>query len=197
MTTARRTARLALCVAPLALMALTSFAQLNLQPESRVWFDGTSTVRAFTCSAKDVQATVPTEADAVDALFAGQKSVQSALVRIPAARLDCGNKTMNEHMLKALKADANPTIEFEVASYELTKVDGALKGTLTGTLTIGGQTKAVTVEALGKKNGNALRVTGTYPVRMTEYGLKPPTLMMGTLKVNELVKVNFDLLLND
>ena len=197
MTTARRTARLALCVAPLALMALTSFAQLNLQPESRLWIDGSSTVRSFTCSAKEVQATIPAEADAVNALLAGEKAVESALVRIPAARLDCGNGTMNEHMLKALKADQNPTIEFKVASYEMSRVDGALKGTLTGTLTIGGTTRPVAVDALGRKDGNGLRVTGSYPVRMKEYGLKPPTLMMGTLKVNELVKVNFDLLLND
>jgi hypothetical protein len=30
---------------------------------------------------------------------------------------------------------------------------------------------------------------------MTEYGLKPPSLMMGTMKVKDAVKVHFDLLL--
>jgi hypothetical protein len=34
-------------------------------------------------------------------------------------------------------------------------------------------------------------------VKMTEYGLKPPTLMLGTMKVDELVKVNFNLLLKE
>lgn len=197
MTTARRTARLALCVAPMALMALTSFAQLNLQPESRLWIDGTSTVRAFTCAAKEVQATIPAEADAVGALFAGEKAVQSALVRIPAAKLDCGNGTMNGHMYKALKVDQNPTIELNVASYDMTVANAQITGKLTGTLTIGGVTKPVVIDATGKKDGVGLRVTGTYPVNMKEYGLKPPTLMLGTLKVGEIVKVNFDLLLND
>jgi hypothetical protein len=37
-------------------------------------------------------------------------------------------------------------------------------------------------------------VVGTYPILMSDYGLKAPTLMMGTMKVNPKVKVNFDLL---
>jgi hypothetical protein len=32
---------------------------------------------------------------------------------------------------------------------------------------------------------------------MTEFGLKPPTLMLGTLKVDERVKVGFDVVLKD
>ena len=197
MTTARRTGRLALCVAPMALMALTSFAQLSLQPESRLWIDGTSTVRSFTCTAKDVQATIPAEADAVGALLAGEKAVQSAEVKIAAGKIDCGNGTMNGHMYKALKVEQNPTIELKVASYDMKSAAGTITGKLNGTLTIGGITKPVVIDAIGKKDGVGLRVTGSYPVKMTDYGLKPPTLMLGTLKVNELVKVNFDLLLND
>jgi hypothetical protein len=40
-------------------------------------------------------------------------------------------------------------------------------------------------------------VKGSHEIRMKEYGLKPPTLMLGTLKVDERVKVSFDLLLKD
>ena len=32
---------------------------------------------------------------------------------------------------------------------------------------------------------------------MTEFDLKPPSLMLGTMKVDEKVKVSFDLLLKD
>ena len=40
-----------------------------------------------------------------------------------------------------------------------------------------------------------LRVTGRYELNMKEYGIKPPSLMMGTMRVRERVKVGFDLLL--
>jgi hypothetical protein len=32
---------------------------------------------------------------------------------------------------------------------------------------------------------------------MTEYGLKPPTLMLGTMRVDERIKVGFDVILKD
>jgi hypothetical protein len=36
-------------------------------------------------------------------------------------------------------------------------------------------------------------VTGKVPVTMTTWGIKPPTLMLGALKVGETVTVHFDL----
>jgi polyisoprenoid-binding protein YceI len=198
MTTNRKATRAALVLAPLALMALTSFSQLRLQTASRLWVDGTSNVRGFSCTAKGIDAEIPAKSGAVSALIAGEKAVEGVVVRIPAGQIDCGNGTMNEHMYKALKAKANPTIELRVTSYEMARGTDGITGTLDGTLTIGGTTRQVSIDAVGKSTeAGTLQVTGTYPVKMTEYGLKPPTLMLGTMKVNELVKVNFNLLLKE
>jgi polyisoprenoid-binding protein YceI len=167
---------------------------LTLQPESRLWVDGTSTVRSFTCKAAVLEADVTAAgANAVPSVLAGQKAVQSVEVRVPAARLDCGNGTMNEHMQKAIKGAAHPTITFRVASYTVNAGGDAATGALTGTLTLGGVTKTITVDATGRDVAGALRVTGVYALNMKEFGLKPPTLMMGTMKVGEVVKVGFDL----
>jgi hypothetical protein len=43
--------------------------------------------------------------------------------------------------------------------------------------------------------GEALRVTGKVPLNMKQWGILPPTLMLGTLKVGESVTVRFDLVL--
>ncbi len=75
---------------------------------------------------------------------------------------------MNEHMRKALKATEHTTIRFALDTYELTR-SSAVAGTLQG------------------------RVTGKVPVKMTDWGIKPPTLMLGTMKVGPTVTVNFDL----
>jgi hypothetical protein len=40
-----------------------------------------------------------------------------------------------------------------------------------------------------------MRVVGTHHFRMSEFGLKAPTLMLGTLKVGDEVEVNFELYL--
>ena len=187
------------CLLPAVVAWTAATNVLTLQPESRLWIKGTSTVRSFECKAGALDAKVEsTGPGATAALMSGTKAVTSAEVSILADRLDCGNGTMNSHMKKALKATEHPTIRFRIASYTLAKSAEGMKADLTGTLTLGGVEKPVTVSAIGKDEGDGkLRVNGTYELRMTEYGLKPPTLMMGTMRVNERVNVGFDLLLKN
>ena len=188
---------LAVLLAPAAIAWTYASEPLALQPKSRLWINGTSTVRAFECSATAFQTRVESNtADAVSAVLAGTKAVQTAELTVPAASLDCKNGTMNEHMRKALKAKENPTITFRISSYDLAKVGNGVNGTAKGELTLGGVTKTIAVTAHATPEpGVVLRLTGSQDIKMTDYGLKPPTLMLGTLKVNELVKVSFDLLL--
>ena len=70
-------------------------------------------------------------------VLGGEQAVRRVAVRVPAEKLDCGNGTMNEHMLKALRAKEFKTIAFRVAAYEVAKGADGVKGTLTGTLTLG------------------------------------------------------------
>jgi polyisoprenoid-binding protein YceI len=169
----------------------------TLQPTSRLWVSGTSTVRDFTCQAKFVDASAQTtSAETAKDIMAGEKAVLSLDVKIRPENLDCANNTMNEHMLKALKADKNPTIEFKLASYEMLAAGDKVTGRLNGTLKLGGVEKAIAFDAVGNATPDgALHVTGAYPLLMTDYGLKAPSLMMGAMKVSPKVKVNFDLLL--
>lgn len=196
----RQSLRIALPVCAIALalpvLAWTSaFERLTLQPESKLWVDGTSTVRSFSCKASEVDATVEGAPNAVAQVAAGEKGVSAVRVRVESAKLDCGNGTMNDHMRKALKADANPVIDFQLASYDVSRTADGVSGTLSGTLSLGGTQKPISIPAIGKSDNGALRVTGSYPLKMTEYGLKPPTLMFGRIKVGETVTVKFDLLL--
>ena len=169
----------------------------TLQPASRLWVTGTSTVRDFTCNAKIVDAAAQTtSAEPAKDIMAGQKAVMTLDVKIRPENMDCANNTMNEHMRKALKADANPVIEFRLASYEMFAAGDKVTGQLSGTLTLGGVEKSITLDAVGAATPDgALHVTGAYPLLMTDYGLKAPSLMMGAMKVNPKVNVNFDLLL--
>lgn len=186
------------CLAPAALAATPSTIALDLQPSSRLWISGSSTVRSFECNATAFEANVESAPGATAAVLAGEKAVTAVEIRVPTERLDCRNGTMNEHMAKALKAKANPTIVFKLASYDLAKQSGAVRVTLTGTLAMGGVEKPinVTVNATEGPEGT-LHVVGTHELRMKEWGLKPPSLMLGTMKVDELIKVGFDLLLKD
>ena len=194
-----RTTFFALLAAGLALSTgawTLSTEQLALQPQSKLWVEGTSTVRSFSCQAGEVRATVEANGtNAIARLMTGEKAVESVSVVVASEKLDCGNGTMNEHMRKALKTPEAPTIAFHVTSYELAKEANGVSGTLTGTLALGGVTKAITVPATGVMTEGALHVTGSYPLAMSDYQLKAPSLMFGRIKVRDQVTVKFDLLL--
>jgi polyisoprenoid-binding protein YceI len=178
-------------------LALNPNNALVLQPQSRLWVAGTSTVRSYECTAKGVNARVATLGDAAaSAVLNGEKAVTSVVVTVATQRLDCGDGTMNDHMLKALKATQHPEITFRLGTYELIGSGDATRVRLNGTLSLGGESRPVAIEAAAKADGAAgLRVTGRHELKMSEYGLRAPTLMLGTLRVHDGVVVNFDLYL--
>jgi len=184
---------------PLTIAAAHVVMPLDLQPESRLWIAGTSTVRSFQCQAGAFDAKVAsTSVEAVAAVLAGEKAVSKVEVTVPVERLDCRNGTMNEHMRKALKAKEFPTVVFRAEAYDLVRSNDSIAVTMTGSLTLGGVEKPITIKAQAKPGANgALVVSGTREVRMTEFGLKPPTLMLGTMKVDDRVTVGFDVVLKN
>ena len=190
---------IALVTLPALVAATWSTAALDLQPESKLWVAGTSTVRSFQCQAGAFEAKIASSsADAVASVLAGEKAVSSVEVSVPAEKLDCRNGTMNEHMRKAIKAKEFPTIVFRASSYDLARTTDSVGVTLNGSLTLGGVEKPIVVKAQAKPGANGtLIVSGTREVRMTEFGLQPPKLMLGTLKVDERIKVGFDVILKD
>lgn len=156
---------------------------ISLESSSKVWVQGDSTVRGFTCNAKQITSSINRTGNEEIALL-----VDNAVVTIPVAKLDCGNSTMDEHMRKALKAAQNPNIEFKLNSY---KVDGA-NATMLGTLSIAGTSQDIEIPGTVQKEGGLVRVKATKKINMKEWGVKPPSLMMGTMKVKEFVTVGFD-----
>jgi polyisoprenoid-binding protein YceI len=170
----------------------------RLRPESRLWIDGKSTVRDFSCKAPVLTVAIEAADAAVAALLSGERAFRTVHLEVAVDKMDCANGTMNGHMLKALKAKDHPLIVFQVGSYDLTRIVDRTKAVLIGTLDIGGVQKPVTipVELLDAGDG-AMRVIGSYELNMREFEIQPPSLMLGTMKVRENVKVSFDLILKN
>lgn len=161
--------------------ALESF---TLAKTSKVWVDGTSNVKSFSCSATKLTADVNATPNTNPAT-----AVKSATLEINVNGLDCKNSTMNEHMRKALKATNNPLIKWRMTSY---KVEGT-SVVMQGFLTIAGKENAIELKGIGTAENGILRVKGSKQFKMSEYGVKPPTMMFGTMRVNDPVIVGFDI----
>ena len=196
-TSGTRGAAVAALVAVVSLGAWTTLPdQMVLQPESRLWVEGSSTMKSWKCDAPGVDVSVDANPAAALGVLANEHAVKSVKLIVTTAMMDCSNGTMNDHMRKALKASAYPTIVFSLDSYDLAKAADTVQVTLKGDLVLGSEKKPITVMAAATAGPDgALRIAGTYELNMKDYGLTPPSLMFGTMKVGAVVKVRFDLLL--
>ena len=171
---------------------------MNLMAESRLWVGGTSSVRGWECKATTFTATIESAPNAAATVLAGEKAVGAVDLTAAVDKLECGNGQMNGHMRKALKSEEHAQIAFRMTSYELARSDSVLVVTMDGALTLGGTEKPIQLVGMATPaTDGALRVSGTYSLKMTDFGLKPPTLMFGRIKVHDLVKVGFDVVLKD
>jgi YceI-like domain len=172
---------------------------LLAQPESKLWVEGTSTMKGFSCKATEFTLAVKSEsAGAVPAVLAGQKAVKTVELSVPAAKIDCANGTMNDHMRKAIKAEENPTIKFALNAYDVASNTKGAEGVVNGTLSLGGSERPINITAVATDAGNgAMRVAGSYELALSAFNLKAPSLMFGSMKVGDKVQVKFDLVLKN
>jgi polyisoprenoid-binding protein YceI len=170
----------------------------SVRPESRLWLEGNSTVRRYRCEATRFEAAIEAGAAKKSLEIADlQSSVRGVRLTVPVDQLNCGDGTMEGHLRRALNQPDHPVISYRLGSHKVS-ADAAGRATvaLTGSLTINGQERPLTmeVEAIQEANGS-LRVKGNQELKMTEFGVRPPRLMLGTLRVHDEVVVHFDILL--
>lgn len=169
--------------------------KLQLEPGTELTISGTSTMKSFTCKTSKLDATLVVDRGYTKDLTKIARPIVSVRVEIPAKSLECGNKTMNNHMYKALKTDNNPTIVYTMSGYDL--LNGTASGfavKTTGALTIAGKEKTVVMDVKAERvDESKATAKGEQSILLTDYGIKPPSLMLGTMKVGNEIKIRFNL----
>jgi polyisoprenoid-binding protein YceI len=122
------------------------------------------------------------------------KSVSDVAVNIAVSSIKSSKGSiMDSKTHNALNYKKYPNI-----TYKLTKVNSIeTKGSsfvahTTGNLTIAGSTKAIDMDVTVKPNGaNEIEISGLKKIKMTTFGVKPPTAMMGALTTGDDVTIKF------
>ena len=192
-----------LTVSALMAAATTAGAQspsairLRLDPGSELTIDGTSSLHAFRCKTDKINAYVDVDPGYTKDLTKVARPIASVKVNIVVRTLTCGNKQMDQNMYNTLKADENPLIKYTLSGYDV--LDGsaspaAFAAKTTGTLMVSGQEKVVDMKINAQRlsDGKAT-AQGEQTLLMTDFGIKPPSFMFGTLKVGNEIKVKFNL----
>jgi hypothetical protein len=181
---------------------------LALNPKSTLALFGDSSLHPFTASASSMAVTLEvdaakTSAAVTDADFAKAVLQPGALQRlelvIPVGMLKSKEALLDKNMRKAMKAERHPNIIFRLSSYEVTASTlspSASHIKALGTLEISGRQNPVEVHMEGVPTAAGIRVQGDHSLMMSDYGIKPPTMMMGAIKVKDPVVIRFDLTLD-
>lgn len=128
---------------------------------------------------------------------AAQKSVQSLEILIPVKSIKSPEKLMDTYTYEAFNSEKNPNISFHLTEATGLKVtDKEIEVTVTGNLTMNGTAKKISVKITGKNpKSGVYQFKGAIALKMTEYKMKPPTAMMGMMKVGDAITLKFDLTL--
>ena len=173
----------ALCAGLVVVPARPAAAQ---SPNVEFNVSGTSTIRGWSCSASGVLAlTSGTGSSQPAPGFAN--GLQTATVTVPVKGFKCPNDEMTQHLLEAMKADKFSEIVYRLEKYEVT--GGQVQAT--GTLTITGVTQPVIVPVALKSSAQGVQIEGSTRLDMTKFGVEPPVVMLGLLKVGPQIRIEF------
>ncbi|WP_162428683.1 YceI family protein [Pontibacter pudoricolor] len=116
------------------------------------------------------------------------KNVKSASVTMKTQSVKSGTDKMDDLAYESLKAAKFPDIVFTLTSFRVLDNNRALA---VGNLTIAGTTKPVTFNVeTGTKSG-LIQMAGEANIKFTEFGIKPPTALLGTVKTGNDLKLIF------
>lgn len=151
---------------------------------------GTSTVRAWSCPAQGVTKVMAGKASPPVAGF--PQGVQAVEVRVPVKAIACEDPMMVDHLRAALNEKTFPEIVYQMTEYKLINADTAQAS---GTLTITGVTKPISLTVRLSPSPGGVRSVGETSIDLTQYSIAPPVIWEGLLKVGKDVRIRFDAVL--
>ncbi len=159
---------------------------LKVNPKaSSMTIYGTTNVHDFKTSVQQINGVV---------VINSAKKVQSATIEIPVHSIKSGEKLMDNKTYEAFNETKHPTITFSLIDVTSLQINGDdISGIVNGNLTIAGVTKRISFKTAGKKtNPNVYVFKGSIALKMTDFKMKPPTAMLGVMKVGDAITLKYD-----
>lgn len=180
----------------LSLLALTAATGIErgkwvIDYNSQLSIHGQTNVNRFTCFISCY--------NSVDTLTYEQGTERGILefeankMIIPVYNFNCGNSLITKDFRTTLKAEKNPYLTLSFVTLE--KHPGGPKATAQLDITLAGVSKKVTVQFDLIQKGNFLNLTGKHSVCFADFQLHAPERMMGLVKVQDDLHVEFNLLI--
>lgn len=165
--------------------------KISILPQSKITLHGVSNVNSFICEVCTTE-----EVTVMDLSFTGNGVnllFDENAYRIPIKNFICENNRMTRDLQQALNMAEYPSMSLELKSLsaliDTTQIPRAkLKITLAGK----SNTYDLTYQST-KLSENFYRVVFVREFNMSDFGIEPPTVMLGLIKVKEKIEIELDL----
>ncbi len=172
----------------------SNVTRISVRNDSRLWLEGSSNVRDWTCRATALDATIEVS-NADSSGRARSEVVKGVSVRVPVRMLKCGDRHMEAHMYAALNSsDTAPGfITADVEQIPQSVVTGQMVDA-EAKLTIAGVQRRVRMSVMSDVLADGTRrARGTVPILMTDFGITPPRPWGGLLRTADRVLIQFEI----
>lgn len=124
----------------------------------------------------------------------GLLEVEDFVLKVPVKSIVSGKKKMDNLTYEALNEKAYPVIQYELSELLPAEAD---MWTAKGILTIAGKSQPLEMAVrISGEGADSVIVTGEPDIDMTKFGIKPPSLMFGAMKVGPDVRIPFSVTLS-
>jgi len=117
--------------------------------------------------------------------------------KVPVDSMDGGRGTsMNTKIFEAFQSSKNPFVHYQQnqpATLTETSEPGVFTIISTGTLSMAGMDKPLTVKCTGTIKNDTLVIAGSKDLKFSEYEMVPPSAMFGQIKTNDNVVISFEI----
>lgn len=168
--------------------AQTAF-QLDAE-QTEVSVDGTSTLHDWTMNLEKGRSAGTATFQLDGTMLSG---IDALRLTFESEGLKSGKGPMDNNAYRALKTDENPEITFELRELQEIKETGeGVLATVLADLTIAGFTNPVTMTATCTvAPDEVITCSGSQALKMTDFEVKPPSIMLGSVKTGDDLTINY------
>ena len=160
-----------------------------LSSESSLKVTGTSTLHEWVIELEEMNCKADIVVDA-GTLSMSQLSFEAVSESFKSEH----GRMMNNKVYNALKSDDFEKVTFTLTTPFTTSISNdQFNGVIKGNLFIAGVKKEIQVPVSGNIIGNTVLLKGEKAIVMSEYGMEPPTALMGTITTGDEVTVHYNL----
>ncbi len=172
--------------------AVPELVNISFSPSGRIELNGDSTARKFSSVATIIDLKGTAKNGTSENKFGWTPN--NVEMKLAIENLKSGDQTLDRHMYEALKAEKYPNIELKLTKFSFSKSsDSRNSVTASGTITIAGVTNPIELNADLVIDGENLRIKGRRMLLMSDFGIDPPTMMLGALRTRDEINLIFEI----